>query len=169
MSTISEALKSLADKDPRCRLEAVEIFIARGGQRAMAVLIEALNDRNWEVRMRAAEGLGVLGATEAVRALIDRLKDQDELVRACAAEALGYIGSVQAVPALIEALPDPRLACARICRESLRRYRRQACDSVSGTNTHQREAQFRAAQHMESILQNGTPRDVVSYAQITKE
>jgi HEAT repeat protein len=106
MTTISEALKWLADKNPAHRLTAVETLTEWGGKRAVAALMEALNDSNWEVRKEAAKSLGTLGAVKAVGALVETLKDRDELVRVFAAESLGMIGKSEAVPALIGALAD---------------------------------------------------------------
>jgi len=100
--------------------------LARIGESAVPVLIEALSDPNPDVRKQAARSLARMGdaGKAAVPVLIERLQDPDEEVRQAAARALGQMGAAaaEAVPALIaiikqgETTAAPRTSPAPISR-----------------------------------------------------
>jgi HEAT repeat protein len=78
----------------------------RGGQQAVAVLIDALGDEDEEVAWRAARALSAFGpeAAAAVPALTEALSSPSSKVQAYAAYALGQIG--EAAEPATEALLD---------------------------------------------------------------
>jgi HEAT repeat protein len=85
--------QALEDRDVSVRLLAIE-GLARGGDAAIAPLVEALSAKSARVRLGVARALGMMGpaAKKAEPALGKLTKDPDPAVRAAAEEALRQVG-----------------------------------------------------------------------------
>lgn len=98
---VSHITGTLANPDPRVRLESVRALGKLGGEDAEMLLLGMLNDQDPEVRAAACRSVGVLKVEKALKPLLQLLEeDQDEDVRVGALQALGQIGDPGAVPVI---------------------------------------------------------------------
>ncbi|HKX27882.1 MAG TPA: HEAT repeat domain-containing protein, partial [Blastocatellia bacterium] len=114
--SVSRLLKA---EDRDVRLSAAAALGKIGGERAVAMLIEALRDQNFYVCWRAADALAKIGGEQAISSLIEALQDSDREVRRIAAEALGKISGERAIAPLMVALRDSDREVRRIAAEAL--------------------------------------------------
>jgi hypothetical protein len=79
------------------RMECL-VALAKAGQAAVPVLVEALKSRAPETRAFAAQALGFLAEPSARVALAQAVGDREQLVRLHAIKSLGRLGRLKAVP-----------------------------------------------------------------------
>jgi len=98
---VSHITGTLANPDPRVRLESVRALGKLGGEDAEMLLVGMLNDQDPEVRAAACRSVGVLKVEKALKPLLQLLEeDEEEDVRVGALQALGQIGDPGAVPVI---------------------------------------------------------------------
>jgi HEAT repeat protein len=98
---VSHITGTLANPDPRVRLESVRALGKLGGEDAEMLLVGMLNDQDPEVRAAACRSVGALKVEKALKPLLQLLEeDEDEDVRVGALQALGQIGDPGAVPVI---------------------------------------------------------------------
>ena len=148
----SAALEALAqfearDHDWKARMEAM-VGLARRGESAVPVLIEAARKGSPEVRVLAIQALEVLGDPHARATLLEALSDETPTVRAAAVRALGALGPIDPAAEpfrhLLEKDPertvrhaaawalecDDGSSAAAAMREALRSYELSRMDSA---------------------------------------
>ena len=103
-----ELLRSIADRSPSVRGQAVLLVSEHGLVDALPLVLPLLRDSNAEVRYNAAECVGLLqiNTGQVYATLRALLSDKERLVRIQAAESLALIGDRGALPKLAQLLSD---------------------------------------------------------------